>query len=62
MGLDILYFRDVLNLLCPCSIEAETTIHYFLRCYFYNANRSALMNDLNKIDSSFSTLNEKKFI
>ena len=55
-------FRDILNPLWPCSIETETTAHYFLRCHFYNANRSALMNELNEIDSSFSTLNENKFI
>ena len=45
-----------------CSIELETTTHNFLRCYFYNANRSAHMNDLNEVDSSFSKLNENKFI
>ena len=50
-------FRDILNPLCLCSIEVETTAHYFLRCHFYNANRSALVNELNEIDSSFSTLN-----
>ena len=55
-------FRDILNPLCPCSIEAETTAHYFLRFHFYNANRSTLTNELNEIDSSFSTLNENKFI
>ena len=55
-------FRDILNPLCPCSIEAETTAHYFLRCHFYNANRSTLMNELNEIESSFSALNENKFI
>ena len=46
-------FRDILNPLCPCSIKTETIAHYFLRCHFYNANRSALMNELNEIDSSF---------
>ena len=55
-------FRDILNPLCPCSIEGETTAHYFLRCHFYNANRSTLMNELNEIESSFSALNENKFI
>ena len=55
-------FGDILNPLCPCINEAETTTHYFLRCHFYNANRSALMSDLNEIDSSFSTLNNNKFI
>ena len=51
-------FRDILNPLRPCSIETETTAHYFLRCHFYNANRSALMNELNETGNSFSTLNE----
>ena len=55
-------FRDILNPLCPCSSEAETTTHYFLRRHFYNANRCALMNDLTEVDGSFSTLNENKFI
>ena len=55
-------FRDILNPLYPCSIEAKTTAYYFLRCHFYNANRSALMNELNEIDISFSTLNKNKFI
>ena len=54
-------FRDILNPLCHCSIEAETTAHYFLRCHFYNVNRSTLMNELNEIESSFSALNEIKF-
>ena len=54
--------KDILNPLCPYSIEAETTIHYFLRCHFYNTNRSALMNELNEIDTSFSILSQNKFI
>ena len=54
--------RDILNPLCSCNIEAETTTHYFPRCHSYNANRSALMNNLNEIDSFFSTLNDSKFI
>ena len=26
-------FEDTLNPLCSCSIEAETTLHFFLRCH-----------------------------
>ena len=55
-------FRDILNPLCPCSIEPETASHYFLRSHLYNANKAALINELNKIDSSFSTLHENNFI
>ena len=37
-------FRDILNPLSPCSIETETSAHYFLHSHFYNASRSVLMN------------------
>ena len=46
-------FRDILNPLFPHSIKAETNADYFLRCHFYNANRSVLMNELNETDSCF---------
>ena len=55
-------FRVILNLLCVCNIKAETTTHSFLCCHFYSASRSALKNNLNEIDSSFTTLNGNKFI
>ena len=55
-------FRGIVNPFCPCSIEAEATTQYFLRCHFYNANRYALINELNESHSSFPTLNENKFI
>ena len=35
-----------LNPLCSCSIEVESTSHYFLRCYFFDALLATLMNDL----------------
>ena len=28
-------FRDILNPLCPCDIETETTAHYFLHCQIH---------------------------
>ena len=37
-------FKDASNPLCSCSIEAETTTHYFLRCHFYNSGQATLMN------------------
>ena len=55
-------FRNILNPLCSCSIKAETTTHYFLGCHFYNAKTSALINELNEVGISFSSLNENKFI
>ena len=54
------HLRYMLNHLCLCSIKTKTIVHYFL--HFYNTNRAALMIDLNEFDSSFSKLNDHKFI
>ena len=45
-------FQDTLNPLCSCSIEAESTSHYFPRCHFFDALRATLMNDFRNNDSS----------
>ena len=52
-------FRDTLNPLFSCSIEVESTSHYFLRCHFFDALRAALMNDLRNIDSDLPTIRDK---
>ena len=49
-------FQDTLNPLCSCSIEVESTSHYFLRCHFCDALRATLMNNLRNIDSDLPTL------
>ena len=43
-------FKDNLNPLCSCSIEAEKALHFFLRCQFFIDFREILMNDLIDID------------
>ena len=50
--------KDMLNPLCSCSIEVETTTHYFLRCHLCNENPKILINDLENIDQSLPTLND----
>ena len=44
-------FQDCLNPLCPCSLEVESTIHYFLRCRYYNDIRKTHLNTVKKIIS-----------
>ena len=39
-------FEGILNSLCLCSIETETTLNFFLRCQFFNDIREILMNEL----------------
>ena len=52
-------FQDTLNPLCSCSIEVESTSHYFLRCHFLDALRDTLMNELRNIDSDLPTFRDE---
>ena len=55
-------FEDTLNPLCSCSTEAETTLHFFPRCQFFNDIREILINDLMNIDRSLPSLGQDKLI
>ena len=55
-------FTDTLNQFCSCSIEAETTAHYFLRYLLYNSNRTTLINDFENILISFSTVSDNNLV
>ena len=48
-------FADTLDTLCSCSIETESTAHFFLRCRNYNNIRITLINEFNDIDNSISS-------
>ena len=49
-------FQDCINPLCICSIEIESTKHFFLHCHNYDNLRVTLLNDIKAIDESiFST-------
>ena len=52
-------FQGTINPLCPCSLESESTTHFFLRCQNFTDLRKCLMNELIKIDSCILTLDEK---
>ena len=45
-------FQDTLNPPCRCGLDIENTSHYFLHCPLFHAERSALLNNINEIDST----------
>ena len=51
-------FADSLNLLCSCSLENESTVHFFLCCQNYTTLRRAFMTDLKNINDASMTLNQ----
>ena len=51
-------FRDTINPLCPCNFEIESIPHFFLRCLFFDNERTILMNELLKIDPDIHLFDE----
>ena len=57
-------FRDCVNPLCPCSLEVESTSHFFLHCHysidirktFFHELQSANENMLNQSDNEIVEL------
>ena len=43
-------FRDFLNPLCEHQLEPEATYHFLLRCYLFQVERTAILNDIKEID------------
>ena len=42
-------FQDCLDPFCTCSVEVESTTHFFLHCQNYTQQRQILLNSLNDI-------------
>ena len=55
-------FQDTINLLCSCSLESESTAHFFLHCQNFTDLRKCLMNELIQIDLCILTLDDKSFM
>ena len=51
-------FQDTINPLCTCSLEIESTPHFFLRCQNFITPRINLMNELRKLYSNILNLDE----
>ena len=45
-------FADSSNPLCCCSLETESTLHFFVRCQNYTTFRRALTTDLKSINDA----------
>ena len=51
-------FESCLNPLCTCSLEVESTTHFFLHCHHFNAIRITLNNSLKGIDKDIPKLSD----
>ena len=53
--------NDCINPLCTCSLDIESTVHYFLHCNYYDA-RIFLFNDLNSVDRTLLNLSDLSLV
>ena len=50
-------FQNCLNPLCSCSLEVQSTIHFFLNCHFFEKFRQILLEIVEKIINDISHFN-----
>ena len=53
-------FQNCINPLCTCSLEVESTAHFFLHCHHYHNIRAKLLNSLEVIDTNLLKLSEEQ--
>ena len=51
-------FEGCINSLCTCTLEVESTTHFFLHCHYYNNIRKTLLDDLKVIHVNILKLSE----
>ena len=47
-------FQDVLNPLCNCGMDVESSTHFFLLCLLYVNERCTLISSMNRINPQIS--------
>ena len=55
-------FKNCVNLLCTCSLEVQSTKHFFPNCHHYSSLRISFLNDLNNISLQFALLPKDVFV
>ena len=54
--------NSCINPLCSCSLEVESTKHFFLHCHHYTNIRKTLLNTVEMIDESILNVNDDDLI
>ena len=55
-------FNNFINPLCTCTLDIESTVHFFLHCNYYNSARISFLNDLNSVDKTLLNLSDLSLV
>ena len=56
------HFADCVNPLCYCSVEPETTLHFFLHCHNFLNIRRKIFGMIKLLDATLLQLNHKSLL
>ena len=51
-------FQNCINPLCSCSVEMESTSHFFLHCHYFSNIRTTLLRNVSEIVGNISNLTD----
>ena len=51
--------NDMINPMCACRADVETTEHFLSRCHFYSTQRIELFDNLERANPVFKNLGDK---
>ena len=55
-------FNDMVDPMCTCDLEPETTLHYLLRCSIYSAQRQELLHNVCVLNPSLKNYSNEKLL
>ena len=55
-------FNGIINPMCSCGKETETTLHYLLPCDLYSIYRLEFLNDIRALNESLKNLSEENLV
>ena len=59
LRLGLSHLHDCINPLCSCSLEVESTVHFFLHCHNFVNIRNTLLNKLNSISCDITNCSDR---
>ena len=55
-------FKNCINPLCTCSLEVESTSHFFLHCHYYDSIRHIMFNELCEVHVNLPNASNKELV
>ena len=55
-------FKNCINPFCTCSLEVDSTSHFFLHCHYYDSIRHIMFNELCEVGVNLPNASDEKLV